>query len=366
MALYTFGGTPADVMTDAAGNTIPDRALSVLVAGTGAPVTALYESDGVTPIGTLRSNPIGATVPGAIRTFLADVPAIEYEYPGPGGATVRWYQQGRELATEALQIAQSVQADQVDAADVNALIAAQAGAPNGLAQIGPDGKLLESQTPTVGQVLVGETGRRYRLLSAVIRNSGSGWEMIDDGGHRPSGIQAIATRADRIELQHAVGGQRVSSLQVTPDEVFAAQGLRCGASVGIDLTNIYLYTEPADRISDLITYNGSAWVSEAGVFTGFAFSGGVLTLTHPNMGAEGSVAIAQRGGTGAFAAALTPTTTQIVFYTGGFGSLAAASPANNTMRCYVNRFGKRGVPPTAPASVVSSTGNLWITGLIEL
>ncbi|KDN73907.1 hypothetical protein DF19_41655 [Streptomyces olindensis] len=100
--LYTFGGTPADVLTDASGNVIPDYPLIVRAAGTGASVTALFEADGVTPIAQLRSNPTGSATPGAVRTFrAADVSEIEYEYLGPGGQPLRWYQAGREVASGA-------------------------------------------------------------------------------------------------------------------------------------------------------------------------------------------------------------------------------------------------------------------------
>jgi hypothetical protein len=103
MPLYTFGGSPADVLTDDAGNVVPDYPLLVKVAGTGAVVTALFEEDGTTPISTLRSNDADSSTPGAVRTFKAlDVPEIEYEYLDAGGQPVRWYQAGRELAAEAL------------------------------------------------------------------------------------------------------------------------------------------------------------------------------------------------------------------------------------------------------------------------
>lgn len=102
MTLYTFGGTPADVLTDAQGNVIPDYPLLVKAAGTGATVTALFEQDGTTPIAQLRSNATGSATPGAIRTFkAADVSEIEYEYNGPGGTPVRWYEAGREVASGA-------------------------------------------------------------------------------------------------------------------------------------------------------------------------------------------------------------------------------------------------------------------------
>ncbi|MFJ8855230.1 right-handed parallel beta-helix repeat-containing protein [Streptomyces sp. NPDC102437] len=105
MALYTFGGTPADVLTTTTGDVVPDWPLLVRVAGTGELITALYQPDGVTPLGELRSNPVGSSAPGAIPTFKCEIPAIEYEYLDAAGAPVRWYQDGRELTTDALTAA---------------------------------------------------------------------------------------------------------------------------------------------------------------------------------------------------------------------------------------------------------------------
>ncbi|SDL43224.1 right-handed parallel beta-helix repeat-containing protein [Streptomyces indicus] len=105
MPLYTYGGNAAAVLTDAAGNVIPDYPLIVRVAGTGQPITALYEADGTTPIGELRSNPAGSDSPGAIRPFKIDgITAIEYEYNGLTGP-VRWFESGREVPAEALEAA---------------------------------------------------------------------------------------------------------------------------------------------------------------------------------------------------------------------------------------------------------------------
>lgn len=102
MALYTFGGTPADVLTDSAGNVVPNYLVLVYRAGTNELVSALFEADGTTPISELRTNTSGSTTPGAIRTFKADaVTAIDYQYNGPGGVPVRWYEAARELAQEA-------------------------------------------------------------------------------------------------------------------------------------------------------------------------------------------------------------------------------------------------------------------------
>ncbi|MFJ1748281.1 right-handed parallel beta-helix repeat-containing protein [Streptomyces sp. NPDC088116] len=97
--LYIFGGSPSAVLTDATGAVVPDCPVVVTVVGTGATVTELYEEDGVTPIGSLRSDPVGSDTPGAIRTFTAvDVRAVRYEYTGADGQPVRRYETGRAAA----------------------------------------------------------------------------------------------------------------------------------------------------------------------------------------------------------------------------------------------------------------------------
>lgn len=107
MPLYTYGGTPSDVLTDSQGNVIPDYPVLVKAAGTGATVTALFEADGTTPIAQLRSNAADSAAPGAIRTFkAADVSEIEYEYLDAAGQPLRWYQAGREVASGARDAAQ--------------------------------------------------------------------------------------------------------------------------------------------------------------------------------------------------------------------------------------------------------------------
>ncbi|WP_263170696.1 right-handed parallel beta-helix repeat-containing protein [Streptomyces sp. SCSIO ZS0520] len=101
--LYTFGGTPSAVLTTTTGDVVPDYALTVRRADSGAAVTALYEEDGTTPIGQLRSNGATSDAPGAIRTFkAADTPAIQYEYNAPGGRVVRWHETSREAGLLAL------------------------------------------------------------------------------------------------------------------------------------------------------------------------------------------------------------------------------------------------------------------------
>ncbi|MEV6181360.1 hypothetical protein [Streptomyces sp. NPDC052015] len=113
-------------------------------------------------------------------------------------------------------------------------------------------------------VLVTEGDTRFALVSCVLRNTGSGWTVINDSGHTPSGCTGLVTHPDHLELQHAVGAVRVSSLTVTVDETYAQAGLRVGASVGFSISRIYLYSgAPGGTALDPATVaaaTGNLWV----------------------------------------------------------------------------------------------------------
>ncbi|MCX5522577.1 hypothetical protein OG342_06830 [Streptomyces bobili] len=117
---------------------------------------------------------------------------------------------------------------------------------------------------TASDVLVTEGGARLALISCAIRNTGTGWTVINDAGHTPSGCTGIVQRADHIELQHDVGAVRVSSLTVTVDETYAKADLRCGASVGFSLSRIYCHTGAAGSTpldpATLTASTGNLWV----------------------------------------------------------------------------------------------------------
>jgi hypothetical protein len=113
-------------------------------------------------------------------------------------------------------------------------------------------------------VLVAESGARLALVSCALRNTGTGWTVINDSGHMPSGCSGVVQRADHLELQHDVGAVRVSSLTVTVDETYAKAGLRCGASVGFALSRIYCHTGAAGSApldpATLTASTGNLWV----------------------------------------------------------------------------------------------------------
>ena len=107
-------------------------------------------------------------------------------------------------------------------------------------------------------------GPRLAVISCALRNTGPGWTLINDAAHSPSGVTGVVQHPDCLEITHQVGAVRVSSVQVTVDEYYAARGLRCGISVGLDLSRIYLYsgasTTPVDPAT-LAAASGNLWVT---------------------------------------------------------------------------------------------------------
>lgn len=78
-------------------------------------------------------------------------------------------------------------------------------------------------------------------LGGVLRNDGTGWAILDDAGHRPTGITGVTQFTNRLEIAHAIGAVKVSTVQVSPDEYYTARDYHVGASVGLAKTVIYIY-----------------------------------------------------------------------------------------------------------------------------
>jgi hypothetical protein len=115
------------------------------------------------------------------------------------------------------------------------------------------------------RIVTTEDGTRLAIIAGALRNTGTGWHVIDDTGHEPSGITGLIQQADHLEVQHAVGAVRVVSMTVTVDETYAGTGLRVGASAGKTLSRIYLYAgadgSPAVDPATVCATNGNLWIS---------------------------------------------------------------------------------------------------------
>lgn len=78
-------------------------------------------------------------------------------------------------------------------------------------------------------------------LSGTVRHTATGWAAVDDSTHTPTGIALIETLADRVRVWYGFSPVGIGSVQATPDEQFAAAGVRVGASVGMEYLNLFFY-----------------------------------------------------------------------------------------------------------------------------
>jgi len=83
---------------------------------------------------------------------------------------------------------------------------------------------------------------KVRVVAGFLRNEGTGWEFIEDGGtgsgHRPIGVTAVEALGGVLKVTFAGPNAKVITAAIAPDEGYARQGLIMGASVGRDFMEI--------------------------------------------------------------------------------------------------------------------------------
>lgn len=99
------------------------------------------------------------------------------------------------------------------------------------------------------------------MVACVIRNTGSGWFLLDDAGHKPLNVNSIAENTVSVILDFPVSNF-IYSLVVTPDETYALQGINVGASVSTNQITIQFSDKDGNQISPSILTNpsGNFWV----------------------------------------------------------------------------------------------------------
>ena len=210
-------------------------------------------------------------------------------------------------------------------------------------------------------VIRGADGKKYRIIACTVRNTGSGFELINDAAHVPIGVSSVTTAADSFTLNYSFTAKTVGSVVATGDEKMTESGFIFGASVGLS-SSVFYASQPGGA-ADYVTYNGSAWTSFNGFVTGITMNGttGLVTCTHQAVapavgGSITSRSLTRHGVLDAMGA------TSTAFYFVDSAGTPDKTPRTEH-RMWVHRAGARNVPMS---ELTTFNSNIWIYGVMEV
>lgn len=146
-------------------------------------------------------------------------------------------------------------------------------------------------------VLRGTPGKKYRVISAVLRNYGppNYWQPITSSPHTPTGIASVTSGQYTITVNYDFTASKVGAFCVTSDETNTLRRITPGASVGVSQSIIKISQDRS--MGGYIYYDAanSTWkvnnIPFGTVMPTLAFSNGKLTITHSEI--SGNLATAQ-------------------------------------------------------------------------
>jgi hypothetical protein len=100
------------------------------------------------------------------------------------------------------------------------------------------------------------------FIGGVIRNSGDGWQLINDKEHEPLNMTKVEM-TDTAIIVYYKSAKEVITFSATPDETMASVGYTMGASVGLNYAAIFLYDKDLKLVNpkDYISKSGNIWIS---------------------------------------------------------------------------------------------------------
>lgn len=206
-----------------------------------------------------------------------------------------------------------------------------------------------------------DAGGTYRLIACTLRNTGSGFAILNDASHEPIGVTSVTTAGDNstITLNYSFTATQVGSLVVVPDDTFASLGYEFGASVG--LTSAVINCSQPGGWTDYLSWNGSAWVSLNGFITSASMNGttGDVTANHASMSPIGGSVVSRSNTKRASMEGLGNTTTNFRFVDSA-GAVVTTPTTDN--RVWIQRAGSR---PVLMTELVQANSNIWVFGIMR-
>jgi hypothetical protein len=210
----------------------------------------------------------------------------------------------------------------------------------------------------------GSSSKQYKTVACVVRNTGSGFQFINDSGHVPVGCTSISTAGDNLSftINYSFTATKVVSMVGTPDETLGKKGYSMGASVG--LSSATFQVGQGGGFGDYISYNGSAWTSLNGFVTSTSMNGttGLVTCTHQDMsypiaGMVSSRSLTYRASTEGMGGTTT------AFYLVNNSGVTLKTPNSTDCKVWLTRSGAR---QAKMDELDLANSNIWIYGIFEV
>jgi hypothetical protein len=226
---------------------------------------------------------------------------------------------------------------------------------------------LEELESNLRSVVKGLDGKKYKMVSGVIRNTGAGWGPIIDVDHQGD-LNVSSVTNDTAAITVNFGGPAVKKIigfVAVPDETYAQKGVTFGSSVG--KTSAIIYPVRNGRsIGAYITYDGTNWNVATGAsgnfaVTGFNTTNGILSITHDDVGDSHVGSTTGRDGSRPQFGSITPTTTDIKFFDNAGAAILTPTTA---MKVFVSRGA--GPRQLNPNTLTETSGNIWFMGIFEV
>jgi hypothetical protein len=211
-------------------------------------------------------------------------------------------------------------------------------------------------------IVRGADGKRFRVVACAIRNTGAGFQLINDAGHTPVGVKSVTTSADgmSVKINLSFQGLTVSSVVAAPDETLAAAGYVVGASVG--LASITLFASQPGGFGDYVSWNGSRWISLNGVVTSTSMNRytGLITCHHASMSSPYGGSVTSRSLTKRASLEGVSATTTTLYLVDSAGKTVKTPTTDN--RFWIARAGSR---RATMAELARRNANIWVYGMLE-
>jgi len=111
---------------------------------------------------------------------------------------------------------------------------------------------------TVNGLVDTQSGLNTKIVAGVIRNDGTGWELLDDSFHTGINIDSVTNDTSKITVDYtSIAATKVITFVVGCDETYASLGYSVGSSVAKTKAEIFPSKVAGNGASGLLRYNSA-------------------------------------------------------------------------------------------------------------